>query len=155
MKIRGWVYIIINRSIPNLIKIGFSTKDPTLRAKELGGTGIPYDHEVIYDALVDNPRDVERLVHKELARFNEKKEWFNCSAEIGIESIKKNSSKIYFDSVAKSYLTNYQEANDIPEEKCNVCGGRGEIRLQQGFFQCYPHVKSVMAEVLFSFFIEK
>ena len=28
MVIRGWVYVIVNRAMPNLVKIGYSTKDP-------------------------------------------------------------------------------------------------------------------------------
>lgn len=32
---RGWVYVISNPTIPGLVKIGFSTKDPLLRAEEL------------------------------------------------------------------------------------------------------------------------
>ena len=63
---RGWVYIIKNKAIQGLIKIGFSTKDPILRAKEFDGTSVPFDFEVIYDALVDDPRIIEQNVHKAL-----------------------------------------------------------------------------------------
>ena len=94
MKIRGWVYIIVNQAIKDLIKIGYSSKDPTLRASDFAQTGVPHKYRVVYDALVDDPYKVEQLVHSNLKRFNEDKEWFNCSVQQGIESIRKNSIKI-------------------------------------------------------------
>lgn len=126
MKIRGWVYIIINQSIPNLIKIGYSTKDPSIRAKEFDGTGVPYDYEVIYDALVDNPREVEQLVHRDLKEFNENKEWFNCSISIGINAIKKHSNKIYTETTNE----NISEKNLSNKKfiKCIKCNGKGLIK---------------------------
>jgi len=36
---KGWVYVITNKAMPSLVKVGFLTKDPGLRAKELGNTG--------------------------------------------------------------------------------------------------------------------
>lgn len=38
---KGWVYIIVSESMPNLLKVGYSTKDPDIRAKELENTGNP------------------------------------------------------------------------------------------------------------------
>lgn len=46
---RGWVYIITNKSMPGLLKIGYTMKDPRSRAKELEGTGIPTPYEVVYE----------------------------------------------------------------------------------------------------------
>lgn len=31
---KGWVYIITNKSIPILLNIGFSTNDPALKVEE-------------------------------------------------------------------------------------------------------------------------
>jgi hypothetical protein len=85
---RGWVYIIANKSLPNLLKIGFSTKDPIIRAQEFNGTGIPYDFQVLYDAIVINPREVEQRVHKHLAINRENKEWFRIDLENAISAIR-------------------------------------------------------------------
>lgn len=85
---RGWVYVMSNRSMPNLVKVGFSTKDPDLRAKELDHTGTPHPYVVDYEALVHHPYKVEQKAHKLLAQFNEGKEWFRCSAEDAIYAIK-------------------------------------------------------------------
>jgi hypothetical protein len=99
MKIRGWVYIIVNKAIKDLIKIGYSSKDPYLRASDFAGTGVPHKYRVVYDALVDDPYKIEQLVHSDLKRFNEDKEWFNCSVQQGIASIRRNSIKIHLETI--------------------------------------------------------
>ena len=33
----GWVYILTNPSMPGLVKIGLTTRNPTARAAELAG----------------------------------------------------------------------------------------------------------------------
>ena len=96
MLIRGWVYVITNKAMPGLCKVGFSTKDPTLRAKELGGggTGSPYPYIVIYDVLVENPLKVEQAVHRLLKNKREGKEWFRCSAGEAVRAVRKKSKNI-------------------------------------------------------------
>ena len=74
--------------MPDLIKVGFSTKDPELRATELNHTGSPHPYIVDYEVLVDEPRDVEQTVHGRLRNHCEGKEWFRCSAEEAIAAIK-------------------------------------------------------------------
>ena len=85
---KGWVYVISNKAMPDLIKVGFSTKDPELRAAELNHTGSPYPYIVDYEVLVDEPRDVEQTVHGRLRNCREGKEWFRYSAEEAIATIK-------------------------------------------------------------------
>jgi hypothetical protein len=63
---RGWVYIITTKSMPRLLKVGFSTKDPLLRAEDLNNTGNPYPYKVEYDVLVNEPREIEKITHTAL-----------------------------------------------------------------------------------------
>ncbi len=44
--VRGWVYVITNAAMPGLVKVGYSLKDPSLRARGLGNTGAPHQYEV-------------------------------------------------------------------------------------------------------------
>lgn len=88
MPIRGWVYIITNKAMPGLIKVGYSTKDPQLRAGELNHTGSPHPYSVEYDVLVTNPKDIESKTHSSLSKKREGKEWFRCSVEEAIETIR-------------------------------------------------------------------
>ncbi len=88
MSIRGWVYIIDNEAMPNILKIGYSTKDPILRARELAGTATPHHFRVVFDVLVEEPRIVEQAAHVILASKREGKEWFRCSQGEAIAAIR-------------------------------------------------------------------
>jgi hypothetical protein len=87
MAIRGWIYVMKNKSMPGLVKIGFSTKDPTLRAGKLG-IGSPGKYEIVYDVLVSDPQSIEQRVHNFLSHKREGKEWFRCSASDAINEIR-------------------------------------------------------------------
>ncbi len=97
MGIRGWVYVITNRSMPDLVKIGYSTKDPVLRAQELGSTGVPYEYEVAFDALVVEPRGVEQQVHSRLSDYRAGKEWFRCAVERASAEIRSVATEIFLE----------------------------------------------------------
>lgn len=84
---KGWVYIISNQAMPDVIKIGYSTKDPRVRAKELG-TGAPYPYHVEYEVLVEHPSRVERAAHQILSGVRAGKEWFECDIPSAIKAIK-------------------------------------------------------------------
>jgi len=43
---KGWVYVTSNSELPGLVKVGFSTKVPSVRAEELSSTGLPEPHGV-------------------------------------------------------------------------------------------------------------
>lgn len=85
---RGWVYIITNRSLVGLLKVGFSSKDPVIRAKELDGTGLPHPYKVEYAVLIESAHKLERVVHKKLQGFHDGKEWFSCSIPYAIKTIR-------------------------------------------------------------------
>ena len=85
---KGWVYIISNKGMPGLIKIGYSSKDPELRAKELDGSGAPHPYEVDYEILVPDPYLVEQEAHRKLSDKKEAKEWFRASLDDGVLAIR-------------------------------------------------------------------
>jgi hypothetical protein len=88
MEIRGWIYIISNPAMPGLVKVGFSLKDPRLRAQELSSTGCPQPYRVEYDMVVTAPREVERKIHQRLLSKRDGKEWFRCSVVEAIAAVK-------------------------------------------------------------------
>lgn len=102
-QIKGWVYVITDPAMPELVKVGFSTKDPILRAEEFNGTGHPYAYEVAYEVLVFQPFEVEQAVHRALKDKREGREWFRCSSREAIAAIK--------DVVNCSHL--YESPNDL------------------------------------------
>ncbi|MCY4385906.1 MAG: GIY-YIG nuclease family protein [Desulfurellaceae bacterium] len=80
----GWVYIITNKAMPGLLKVGFTTKHPEERAQQLtaaGKTGVPWPYVVEYQWWVEYPRALEQRVHAKLARVRENREWFRCAIE--------------------------------------------------------------------------
>lgn len=87
MAIRGWVYVMTNKSMSGLVKIGYSTKDPSVRADELG-TGSPSKYEVVYDVLVNDPQPIEQRLHKILAHKREGNEWFRCGISEAVSEIR-------------------------------------------------------------------
>lgn len=57
-----------------LVKIGYSDRDPNIRANELNGTSSPHPHCVAFAVLVNQPRNTEKIVHHELKDVHEGKE---------------------------------------------------------------------------------
>ena len=84
---KGWVYVISNKAMPGLVKVGFSMKAPQLRASELNHTGAPHAYDVEYECLIDNPRTIEQLTHQHLRPQREGKEWFRCPAAKAVAAI--------------------------------------------------------------------
>ena len=85
---RGWVYVISNKAMPGLLKVGFTLKDPALRARELGQTGVPHPFVVDYEVMVEHPRHVEQRIHSKLAHVRERKEWFRCTLPEAVGAIR-------------------------------------------------------------------
>lgn len=87
----GWVYILSNPSMPDLLKIGYTEKDPKSRAKEISqDTGVPSEFVVDYQVYSSRPYDLEQKTHSVLYKYriNNNREFFRCSHEIAIEAIK-------------------------------------------------------------------
>lgn len=134
--LRGWVYIIVNESMQGLVKVGFTRKDPSLRASELtrdtNVTGMPTAFKVAWDALVWSPREVEQAAHKSLEKYSAGKEWFRCGADEAKRVITAEASS--FGGVLAShehFRTNRsveaqcQSKADSPRSsytQCNRCG---------------------------------
>ncbi|MBF0259852.1 MAG: GIY-YIG nuclease family protein [Desulfamplus sp.] len=85
---KGWVYIITNKAMPDILKVGFTMKDPEIRAGELNHTGTPHPYKVEYHILIENPQAIEQKVHRQLYGKREGKEWFKCPIGDAIASIK-------------------------------------------------------------------
>lgn len=76
---KGFIYVLRNEALGTLLKVGYSTKIPEERAKELSGTGVPSPFVVTYYCLTENAKSLEVVVHKALANFRHatNREFFN------------------------------------------------------------------------------
>lgn len=79
---RGFVYILSNESMPDLVKIGMTTRSPEKRAKEISSvTGVPIPYVVAYQERVVDCHLAEREIHRRLdyCRVNRDREFFEIS----------------------------------------------------------------------------
>ena len=86
----GWVYIVTNKALPGLVKVGYTTRvDINQRLREFNQAGLPYPYEKAYALWVEEPRLIEQRVHQALPAHRDYKGWFRCSVERARETIKK------------------------------------------------------------------
>ncbi|HAV1590939.1 TPA: GIY-YIG nuclease family protein [Enterobacter hormaechei subsp. xiangfangensis] len=74
----GYVYILINSSMPGLIKIGRTLRDSRMSARELFSTGVPTPFQVAFELFAEQHEALEAMVHNELNDFrvNAAREFF-------------------------------------------------------------------------------
>ena len=99
-----WVYILTNKSMPGLVKIGMTKRDPYIRANELASqTGIPTKFEVDYAVRVWNSFTIEQNVHRRLDRFrvNQNREFFEIDVKTARKVLDKEAKSF---TVSKTYL---------------------------------------------------
>lgn len=79
----GHIYVLINYSMENLIKIGKTSREPEERAKELSSvTGVPTPFIVAYDAFFYDCSEAENYIHNKLEqlgyRLSSNREFFQA-----------------------------------------------------------------------------
>jgi hypothetical protein len=80
----GFIYMLHNEWMPDVVKIGFTDRSPHQRAEELSApTGVPIPFVVVCYVEVENAQDREAELHRLLheARVNDKREFSYCRAE--------------------------------------------------------------------------
>tara|TARA_Y100001933_G_scaffold210708_1_gene215026 strand:- start:174 stop:782 length:609 start_codon:yes stop_codon:yes gene_type:complete len=82
----GTVYVLTNPAMPNMVKIGKTTRDVELRLADLYSTGVPLPFECEYAAKVKDVDKTEKAFHTafEPSRVNPKREFFNINPEQAI-----------------------------------------------------------------------
>ncbi|MBI3357894.1 MAG: GIY-YIG nuclease family protein, partial [Nitrospirae bacterium] len=121
----------------DLIKVGHSTKDPELRARELDNTGAPHSYIVEYEMLIEDPSRIEQEAHKALSSVRENKEWFRCSCENAIATIQRvaggraiNESFKRADRERAEKIRKDQEKEELHEKLVNQQIKKQELAVQ-------------------------
>ncbi len=88
----GYVYVLINASMPGLIKVGITRDSPATRAAQLSvGTSVPSPFIVAYSAYFHNCEEAEQYVHRALEdqgrRVTKNREFFKAPLEDVINAI--------------------------------------------------------------------
>ena len=113
----GWIYVMSNPAMPGLLKIGCSSKEPKRdRVHELSReTGVPLPFRVEYQALVENERGDEGVLHRHFAnRRVPGKEFFKDVAIDEVIAVAKRLCQIKYEDdfsepVAKQSGPHYGE----------------------------------------------
>ncbi|NDE54549.1 MAG: GIY-YIG nuclease family protein [Actinobacteria bacterium] len=118
LKIKGWIYIAANESIPGLLKIGFTDRDPIARMAELQTTGVPSPFVLIYQCLVEDAEALEREIHCALTskRHATNREFFRCTVADAKEAVRSSLYTLKLDTLYEtSLLQNVQESLGLKE----------------------------------------
>jgi CspA family cold shock protein len=88
----GVLYVLVNASMPDSVKIGRTARDAAERARELSaGTGVPTPFLVAYEARFPDIVTAERHVHAQLerrrCRVSDRREFFRITATEAIKVV--------------------------------------------------------------------
>jgi hypothetical protein len=85
----GYVYILSNPSMPDIVKIGMSSRGGEKRAVELHNTGTPTPFKLEFEIYVDDCRELEGLIHERFQdnRVSNGREFFRVDVSAAIEAI--------------------------------------------------------------------
>lgn len=91
----GFVYVLINFSMPDMVKIGLTAGETSeVRASRLSAsTGVPTKFVVVYDELVADCQEVERRLHArfEPYRVNSRREFFRIPIKTAIQALQEEA----------------------------------------------------------------
>lgn len=122
----GYVYILTNASMPNLIKIGKTARDSRERAKELSKTAVPTPFKVAFEIFSFDYDVLEKNIHSELADFrvNPNREFFRYPLDKAITLIQRlnggQGQEDEFEAVDITELLSRKYPNHLKEEIVSV-----------------------------------
>ena len=86
----GFLYLLVNPSMPGMVKIGHTTRNAEQRLRELStATGVPTPFEIILDLFVSDSAAAERVTHTLLSqsRVAANREFFHVSTSTAIKAM--------------------------------------------------------------------
>lgn len=94
-----WVYVLVNKSIPGICKIGMTTTSVSQRVQEINyATGVITPWFPVFKYKCINSRILEQAVHEHLEtlgyRVNPKREGFEIPSNMAIDVIKELGEKL-------------------------------------------------------------
>lgn len=89
---QGYIYVLANSAMPNVVKVGKTSRQPSLRAQELSGvTGVPTPFIVVYEKQFNDCDSAESFLHELLSikgyRVSANREFFNAPVNEVIEAV--------------------------------------------------------------------
>lgn len=95
----GYLYVLVNPTLPGMVKIGRTARSPAERAAELStATGVPTPFIVAFEQAFDDCHKAEAYVHEVLShkghRISSNREFFNISSTEAISAILATPGKL-------------------------------------------------------------
>lgn len=89
---QGYIYVLANSAMPNMVKVGKTSRQPSLRAQELSNvTGVPTPFIVVYERQFNDCDSAESFLHELLSikgyRISANREFFNAPVNEVIEAV--------------------------------------------------------------------
>lgn len=111
---QGYIYVLANSSMPNMVKVGKTTRQPSLRAQELSSvTGVPTPFVVMYEKQFNNCDYAENFIHELLSikgfRVSSNREFFNAPVHDVIDAV---LQAVSHDTTTSSYQDDDSEYFD-------------------------------------------
>lgn len=91
-----YVYVLVNKSMPDMVKIGMTVREVEERAKEISGaTGVPTPWVPVYSFKCFNSYKLEQEIHEHLdaVRVAGNREMFYMHSRDAIDTVKKLGDK--------------------------------------------------------------
>ncbi len=128
----GYVYVLSNRLMPGLVKIGFTTNDVKKRVAELSSaTGVPAPFEIEYYCLTKHPGRVEREVHRDLAEHRlQNREFFSVDVSVAISAIEPHIALVEQERYSRlERIPSQSRRREKPLYQCAGCGALNEVKI--------------------------
>jgi hypothetical protein len=123
----GFIYVLVNASMPNLIKVGGSERHPQIRAEELSlASCVPRPFVVVFYLGVADWAAAEVLVHASLNEFslNPDREFFRADASVAAKLIRLVASDLG-PTLHEGTLLQADPIEQESDGECPVCAPRG------------------------------
>lgn len=116
----GYVYVLVNPSLPNCVKIGKTRVDPSSRAGELSSaTGVPTPFIVAYDAYLKDCDAGESFVHALLesqgVRLSKNREFFSVTPTQAIKAVAQAQARFGSDENSGQGVDGESEEYEDPD----------------------------------------
>jgi hypothetical protein len=144
---QGYVYVMSNQCFDNdIFKIGYTTREPATRVKELSNTSVFADFHIVLCKKVDNCKKIEECLHTILNKYriNKSREFFKINLNI---------VKVIFDALEGYYINKIEndensenDENDENDEnnknKMLILKQPYYLFFYEGFYKIYNDTKT-------------